>query len=345
MREFQDTPAVRSQTPLLLGLVGPSGTGKTFSALRLATGIQRVSGGEIFFIDTEANRALHYADKFQFRHIKFVAPFGSLDYLSAIQHCVSKGAKVIVIDSMSHEHEGPGGVLEQHEAELDRLAGQDYGRRKAMTFLAWAKPKAARRRFINSLLQLPVHVLCCFRAKTKLKIVRGQEPESRGYQPIAGEEFIYEMTAKFCLLPGANGFPSWQSEHADEQAMMKLPEQFRDLAQGRIQLSEDVGQKLAEWAAGGTAKSPIAELLAAYGACQTADSLDAAEKVRAALWTTLGKPDQAKLKTASEAAKKRLAEMPPAEPPPEDRGDSWEPPDPALDGTLPGMAPATMPPH
>src|SRR4051812_34294852 len=124
-RTFDDRPATREKTPILVGLVGPSGTGKTYSALRLAAGFQRVSGGETYLIDTEARRALHYAEKFTFRHRAFGAPFSPLDYLSAIEHCVKKGATTIIVDSMSHEHEGPGGVLEMHTAEHARLGGRE----------------------------------------------------------------------------------------------------------------------------------------------------------------------------------------------------------------------------
>jgi energy-coupling factor transporter ATP-binding protein EcfA2 len=348
-RTFESRPAVREQTPLLLGLVGPSGTGKTFSALRLATGIQRVSGGDVYVVDTEAKRALHYADRFKFHHLPFAAPFSPLDYLAAVEHCHKRGGKVIVVDSLSHEHEGPGGVLEMHEQELDRLAGQDWEKRKRMTFLAWAKPKQQRRRFINSLLQIPVHVICCFRAKPKLKIVRGQEPVPRGYQPIAGEEFIYEMTAKFWLHPGANGFPSWESEHEDERAMMKLPEQFRGFFRDRVQLTEDVGQKLAEWAAGappGTSPPPPASqptgptlkervegLLARFDVCQARADFEGLEKERAALWGELGETGKRKLKAASEAAAKRVDDAIEARieslkgPGPPEDGDDGEPGD------------------
>src|SRR5215471_21060867 len=107
-RVFVAKPAVRESVPLLIGLMGPSGSGKTFSALRLATGIQKVTGGDIYGIDTEARRMLHYADRFKFKHIQFDAPFGSLDYLACIQQCVRDGAKVIIVDSMSHEHESVG---------------------------------------------------------------------------------------------------------------------------------------------------------------------------------------------------------------------------------------------
>lgn len=253
-RTFEDKPATRDKVPLLVGLMGPSGSGKTFSALRLATGIQAVSGGDVYVIDTEASRAKHYADRFKYRHLDFKAPFGPLDYLAAIQHCVNKGAGVIVVDSMSHEHEGPGGVLEQHEQELDRMAGQDYSKRNAMNLIAWAKPKAARRHLIGALLQMNTNFVFCFRAKEKVKPVKRNgksEIENQGWMPIAGEEFIYEQTANMLLLPGSGGVPTWTSEHPGEKAMMKIPAQFRGIIDRPGQeLTEDIGARLAEWARG-----------------------------------------------------------------------------------------------
>jgi ABC-type dipeptide/oligopeptide/nickel transport system ATPase subunit len=244
-RVFEDVQATRTSVPLMVGLVGPSGGGKTYSALRLATGFQRVDGGEIYFVDTEARRALHYADRFKFRHVVFGSPFGPLDYLAAIQHCVSKGAKTIIVDSMSHEHEGPGGVLEMHEAEVHRLGGQDRH-----NFPAWAKPKAERRRMINSLLQQPCNFIFCFRAKEKTK-PKGGKLEELGFMPIAGEEFVYEMTLNALLLPNAGGVPTWVSDFTGERQMIKLPEQFRkQLIDSKQPLSEDTGEMLARWASG-----------------------------------------------------------------------------------------------
>lgn len=252
-RVFQDKPAIREKVPLLVGLMGPSGAGKTYSALRLATGIQSVTGGEIYFIDTEAKRGLHYADRFKYRHMEFGAPFGSLDYLAAITHCVKKGAGVVVVDSMSHEHDGPGGVLEQHESELDRMAGQDHGKRNAMNLIAWAKPKAARRQLISGLLQLNCNFIFCFRAKEKAKPVKKEGKtviENQGWMPIAGEEFVFEQTINCLLLPSSNGVPTWRSDEPGERAMMKLPEQFRSLLPAGQPLDETIGARMAEWAAG-----------------------------------------------------------------------------------------------
>ncbi len=270
-RVFEDVEAVRQKVPLLIGLVGASGSGKTGSALELSHGIQDVVGGEIYYIDTEARRASHYADmplfsdksrKFKFRTINFQAPFSPLDYLAAVEHCVSKGAKTIVIDSLSHEHEGPGGVLEWHEAELDRMAGTDWAKRDKVNMLAWAKPKAARRRLINTLLQMEIQVIACFRAKEKTKIVTGEKPIQMGWQPIAGEEFVFEMMLKCLLYPNSGGIPTWVPNEIGERQMIKLPEQFKSIFAEKKPLSFAIGKQLAEWAQGGVSvQAPTASIL------------------------------------------------------------------------------------
>jgi ABC-type oligopeptide transport system ATPase subunit len=212
-RSFVANRAIRERTPVLIGLVGPSGSGKTFSALRLAAGIQRITGGETFFIDTEARRALHYADKFTFQHVPFGAPFSPLDYLDAINFCVSQAAPgkppTIIVDSFSHQHEGPGGLLEMHQAEHARLGG-----REGTKLLAWGKPKAARRRLINSILQIEANMIFCFRAKQKLKIEKGKDPENLGYQPIGADEHALRPDAEGSSSPRSERRPDVAKRHA-----------------------------------------------------------------------------------------------------------------------------------
>lgn len=251
VRTFEAKPAVRAVVPLLVGLMGPSGSGKTFSALRLATGIQQVSGGDIYGIDTEARRMLHYADMFTFKHIQFDAPFGSLDYLAAIQQCVKAGAKVVVIDSMTHEHTGPGGYLLTQEAEVERMAGSDYAKRERVKFTGWIKPAKLRQQMISGILQLNVNLIFCFRAKEKIEPVRGGEPVKLGFMPIAGEELLFEQTVNCLLLPKSGGIPTWRSDNVGERLMMKLPRQFEELFSEQKPLDESTGRALAEWAAGG----------------------------------------------------------------------------------------------
>jgi hypothetical protein len=254
-REFIASDAKREKVPLLVGLMGPSGGGKTFTALRLATGIQSVSGGDIYFIDTESRRGLHYADKFKFKHVPFEAPFGSLDYLAALQWCAKQGAGVIIVDSMSHEHEGPGGMIDLQDQILTRMAGDNYGKRQAMQMLAWAEPKAKRRQLINGILQLNCNFIFCFRAKATSKPVKNpdtgkNEVIAQGFMPIAGDEFVFEQTLNALLLPGAGGVPTWHSEAVGERTMIKLPEQFAGLRQRSAPLDEKVGERLAKWASG-----------------------------------------------------------------------------------------------
>ncbi len=256
-RVFEDKPAAREMTPLLIGLTGASSSGKTYSALRLATGIQRVAGGEIGFIDTEARRALHYADKFKFQHLQFGAPFSPLDYLAAIEHFAAKGVKTIVIDSASHEHEGPGGVLEMHESEMQRLAALWRVPADKAKMSAWQKPKAERRRLLNAVLQMPINFVFCFRAKEKMDL-RGDKPKMLGWMPIAGEEFVFEMTVNCLLYPGSDGVPTWHSQEMGERGIIKLPGQFREMFKPDDPLSEDTGEAMARWAAGSVTPAPAA---------------------------------------------------------------------------------------
>jgi hypothetical protein len=304
-RTFEDRPAVRERVPLLLGLIGPSGGGKTYSALRLATGIQTVSGGDVFLIDTEARRGLHYANDFKFRHVAFGAPFSPLDYLAAIEHCVSKGAGVVIVDSMSHEHEGPGGVLEMHEAETKRLAGAWKTSEDAVKMSAWGVPKRHRRRMINTILQLPCNFIFCFRAKQKLKVIKGKAPKAMGWMPIAGEEFVYEMAVNCLLLPNANGVPTLQSNEDGERMMIKTPGWASPILGSQKSLDEAMGASLAKWAAGTVQRSAL-DLFADYAACSDPATLGTLETERAALWRTLSTEEKSRLKAASEAAAKRL---------------------------------------
>jgi hypothetical protein len=322
----------------LIGLAGPSGGGKTFSALRLATGMQRVSGGDVYVIDTESKRSTHYADKFKFRSVDFAAPFGPLDYLAAIEHCHKKGAGVIVVDSMSHEHEGPGGVLEMHAAEVQRMAGGDYQKAERVKMLAWAKPKGDRRRLINSLLQIQCNFIFCFRAKEKLKIERGKEPTKLGFMPIAGEEFVYEMTANALLMPNAGGVPTWLSEEIGERMMIKLPEQFRDLfLKHKAPLDERIGEEMARWAAG-TAVAPklVDQLEATLRECRNREEVEGFKPTLTANKSKLTAKEQARLR---DVINELLGHLPDAVEAGSVEGDNREVDDGYQgDHTLPGMA-------
>jgi hypothetical protein len=104
----------RSYVPLLILIAGGTASGKTESAMRIATGL---AGGKPFaVIDTENGRALHKADDYTFKHAELDEPFTPERYAEAVKAADAAGFPVIVIDSGSHEYEGIGGVLDLQAA-------------------------------------------------------------------------------------------------------------------------------------------------------------------------------------------------------------------------------------
>jgi hypothetical protein len=135
---------------------------------------------------------------------------------------------------MSHEHEGPGGMVDLHDQIALRMSGGDAAKRERVKMLAWSEPKQKRRALINGILQLNANFIFCFRAKNTSKPVKGKngktEVEALGFMPIAGEEFVFEQTLNALLLPGAQAASRHgQSEPVGERTMIKLPEQFHFL--------------------------------------------------------------------------------------------------------------------
>lgn len=261
-RDFTPKKAVRSKAPLLLGIMGPPGGGKTVSALRLATGIQKICGGPIRVIDTEGGRALKYADQFDFEHIEFRPPFSPADFKEAIEQQLKDNPAAIIIDSISDEHEGAGGVLDWHDTELDRMAGNDWSKRERVGQAAWIKPKRARLDLINAITQIKTPLIFTFRAREKVKQVKNDrgkmEPTNIGYQPIAPMEIVHQLDLTCLLPPRANGIPVWKSEKAGEDFIIKLPSFLQPFIREGEPLSEHMGQAFAEWARGGSPK-PEAE--------------------------------------------------------------------------------------
>lgn len=244
---FTFRPAKRESVSLLIGLAGGTGSGKTYSAMRLAKGL---AGDRRFaVIDTEAGRAKHYADEFAFDHGDLTAPFTPDRYAEAIRAADEAGYPVVVVDSASHEHAGEGGLLDMHEEEFERL-----GRRGEVKMTAWIKPKMEHKRMVARLLQVRAHVILCFRAESKVEMVKGPDGKMQvrpmrsvtgldGWVPICEKTLPYELTLSFLLLADTPGLPKPIKLQAQHRAFVPLDQP----------LTEDVGRGLGVWAAGGEA--------------------------------------------------------------------------------------------
>lgn len=255
MSGFTFRPAVRENVGLLIGVIGPSGSGKTYSAMRLASGI---AGDKPFaVIDTEAGRAKHYADQFRFDHGDLRPPFRPNAYAEAIAAADAAGYPVIVVDSSSHEHSGEGGILDMQEAELNRMAGDDWKKREACKMAAWIRPKSEHKHFVQRLLQVRAHLILCFRAEEKVEMIKGDDGKMKivpkqspvglsGWIPICEKNLPYELTCSFLLTADAPGMPK----------PIKLQSQHKELFPLNQPIDERSGKRIAEWAAGGQKRIP-----------------------------------------------------------------------------------------
>lgn len=272
---YQFRKAIRENVGLWINLVGGTGSGKTFTAMRLASGI---SGGKPFaVIDTENRRALHYADQFTFDHAELRPPFRPNAYAEAIVAADAAGYPVIVVDSGSHVWAGDGGILDWQDEELTRMAGDDWAKRERVKMSAWIKPKTSHKHMVQKFLQVKAHLILCLRAEEKIEMVKNaqgkleiQKKQSLtgkdGWIPICDKNLPFEATCSFLLLAGSPGVPH----------PIKLQEQHRALFPLEKPITEESGRKLAEWAIGGqpkaSAQAPSSSTAPTPGAEPAADA-------------------------------------------------------------------------
>lgn len=146
------TKAERKKAKLRLALAGVSGCGKTYSALRIATGM----GGNIAVIDTENDSSSLYASEFDFSSIN-LSDHSPESYIKAIKDATQEGFDIVIIDSLSH-------VWTFCKAEVDKVAAQSF---KGNSWAAWSKVTPRYDALIQCIIQSDVHVITTMRAKTE----------------------------------------------------------------------------------------------------------------------------------------------------------------------------------
>jgi len=235
--------AIRENTPLVIGLAGPTKSGKTMSALRLATGL--ANGGVIAMVNAEGPRGHQYADKFEYVTCDLSSPFAPQKYLEAVAEVKKLKPACLIVDSVSHMHDGPGGFLEMHDEIAERMSGGDRAKKERVTWAAWIEPKRLENQFIYSMLELACPVILCFRAKEKLKIIPGKQPIDLGWQPICSERIAFETLFTLTFEPHAKGVPSL--------AISDMREPF-DTMVTADPIDEALGRRLVEWSKGSKGK-------------------------------------------------------------------------------------------
>ena len=217
--------ATKTQSRLRAALFGPSGAGKTFSALRIASGL----GGAIAVIDTERGSASKYASHFSFDVLDLPKAHRDIDgYCAAIDAAAQAGYQVLVIDSLTH-------AWQELLSEVERLASAKY---RGNTWSAWSEGTPKQRQLIDAILDFPGHVLATMRSKTEwtTETTSGGKsaPKRVGLAPEQGKGIEYEFDVLIEL----------STDHV-ASIIKDRTGKFQDATITKP--GEDFGQQLAAW--------------------------------------------------------------------------------------------------
>ena len=224
--------AERKQTKLKLAITGPTGSGKTFSALRLAHGM----GGKVAFIDTENGSASLYSEMkegplvgFEFDVMDMTPPFTTEKYIDAINYAEKNGYATIIIDSLTHAWAGEGGLLEQ-KAMLDARPNSNH-------WTNWGPIDKKDNALKNAFLHSSCHIIACMRSKMEYAQSENngkKKIDKVGMAPIQRDGLSYEFSIVFDAGMDHNVEVSKDRTHLfDNNTVFKV--------------TEDTGKLLIDW--------------------------------------------------------------------------------------------------
>lgn len=228
-----------------VAIAGETGSGKTESAMRLASGYVGAQG-KFVVIDTEEKRALYKKNRYKFDWMDLQPPFTPENYAKALE--AAKGYAAVIVDSGSHEYTGEGGMQDMQAEDLERMSKGDSDKMAKLTAPAWKRAKLEHKKLMTKLIRYPTLLIVCLRAEPKIKFVKDEKGKTQivdaGYQPICERMFGYEMLV-FAMVHADNpGVP---------QHVKKLEPELEPIFPAGEQITEATGQRLAAWAKGSAA--------------------------------------------------------------------------------------------
>lgn len=179
--------AERKQAKLRLALAGPSGSGKTMGALLLAKGI----GGKIAVLDTERGSASLYSDLCDFDVVELQPPYNPERYIEVVKAAEQEGYTTLILDSITHEWSGTGGILEiVEDVSRSKYRGNSYA--------AWNEGSPRHQKFVDAMLSSNLHIIATMRSKTVYVENEKQNGkkniEKQGSAPQQRDGIEYEFT-------------------------------------------------------------------------------------------------------------------------------------------------------
>lgn len=249
--------ATRQKAKIRLAISGPSGSGKTYSALLIAFGIVS-DWSKIAVIDTENNSADLYAHLGDYNVLELAPPFTTDKYMKAIVECEKAGQEIIIIDSISHEWMGSGGILES----VDNVTAASSSKNAFSS--GWKEMTPKHNEFMSAVIHSKSHIIATLRSKQDYQLIddNGKKvPKKIGLNPIQRDGVEYEFTV-----------------HLD-MAMNNHAVALKDrtgLFNGKIPFkpNHQTGEEIKEWCeTGSDPKVEISEAILKLANCMTKEDL------------------------------------------------------------------------
>lgn len=239
--EFTAKKAKREKVYVKVALMAPSGGGKTYSSLRLATGmakeIEKNTGkkARILLANTEQKRGYYYANEFDYDIVDLNAPYNPEKFVELINWATEQKYDILILDSTSHEWEGKGGCL-----ELQQAAGG--------TYQCWGKITPRHNKFINAIADSPIHIIATMRGKDQYEMTKDDRGKASVQKLGVGarqrDGFEYEFTCTFLIDQKTNcAEVQKDNTHIFEN-------------EGATLLTESHGAKIIQWANSGEGFTP-----------------------------------------------------------------------------------------
>lgn len=189
--------ATKKQTRLRLGLIGPPGSGKTYTSLAVTKAMAAILSAEkgeeakVALVDTEFHSSEKYADIFDFDVSTLDGSFHPKRYVEQIRAAESAGYDFLIIDSLSHAWIGKDGGLDLHDKAVERQRGHKN------PFTAWKEVTPHHMELVQALVQCRCHLIVTVRSKVEYvqsKDANGKTTVQKvGMAPLMREGIEYEF--------------------------------------------------------------------------------------------------------------------------------------------------------
>lgn len=197
--------ATRTKTRLRMALCGPAGSGKSYTALRIANALKHLIESDlgrparIAAIDTERGTLVKYLEEIEDNLPPFdwdnldLVDYSPSSYTAMIKAAERQNYDICIVDSLSHAWSGSGGALEI----VDRKTAA--GRSGNAFTDGWREVTPMHNAMLDAILGSTMHVICTMRSKMEYVMEQNDKgkmvPRKIGMGPVqrAGMEYEFDI--------------------------------------------------------------------------------------------------------------------------------------------------------